>query len=117
VQGGIEKMKHIELIKNLQLDGGHIPAGDVELNRLYDGPNRTIVEVRLSNSGILKRHHADVPITVLCLSGNGVFSAGEDLSDSQAMEPGTLITLDAKVEHEVVANGDLHLIVSKFKAN
>ena len=107
-------MKHIELLGEL---GSYIdvdPGEDKVVNQLYDGAFRRIVEVRLRNNGVLSRHHAAVPITVYCVSGTGIFSAGADLEDSQDLRAGTLITLEAGVEHEVIADPELHILVSKF---
>ena len=110
-------MKHIKLIKQFELETGHGQDGDKSVSLLFDGTFRKLVEVRLQNSAILSRHHADVPITVYCVSGNGVFSAGEDLEDTQVLKAGTLITLETGVEHEVLAEPDLHILVTKFLAN
>ncbi len=110
-------MRTIEWIKDLDL--GNLTdsenSKDLDVSQLYDGPFRKLVEIRLRNSATLSKHKANEPITVLCLSGKGVFRAGLELQDIQALQPGTLITLDASVEHEVVAEPDLHLIVTKFK--
>lgn len=108
-------MKNIELIKNLELDPKTLPAKDLEVDHLYDGSFGKIVEIRLQNGAVLSRHKADEPITVMCVSGRGVFRAGSDLEDSLEMRAGTLITLEAGVEHEAAANPALHLIVTKFK--
>ena len=110
-------MEQIVLIKDLGL--GTTTGGiqrDLEVNELFNGPFRRLIEVRLKNHAVLKRHKADVPITVLCLSGLGTFKAGIDLKDSQNLMTGTLLTLEADIEHEVVADPDLHILVTKFKA-
>ena len=106
-------MKHIELLGELTADGDH--AKDKTVDQLYDGAFRRIVAVRLRNGASLSRHHADVPITVYCISGNGKFNAGADLEDSQDLQAGTLITLEAGIEHEVVAEPEIHILVTKFK--
>lgn len=74
-----------------------------------------MVEVTLNDHDILSKHKANEPISVLCLAGSGFFTAGPDLSDRQKLEVGTLITLDAGVEHEVTADEHLRLLVTKFK--
>lgn len=107
-------MKHIELLGELGSDIDDDTSKDKVVNQLYDGAFRRIVEVRLRNNGVLSRHHAAVPITVYCVSGTGIFSAGADLEDSQDLRAGTLITLEAGVEHEVIADPELHILVSKF---
>ncbi|MFM9905218.1 MAG: hypothetical protein ACKVQJ_11685 [Pyrinomonadaceae bacterium] len=108
-------MKYIELIKELEADNGAGPLNDKTVNQLFDGAFRRIVEVRLRNGAVLSRHHADVPITVYCVSGTGVFNAGADLENTQGLKAGTLITIEAGVEHEVIANPELHILVTKFK--
>ncbi|MBK7394160.1 MAG: hypothetical protein IPI64_12830 [Chloracidobacterium sp.] len=108
-------MKHIELLGELETDADGDLARDKVVNQLYDGAFRRIVAVRLRNGADLSRHHADVPITVYCVSGNGKFNAGSDLEDSQDLQAGTLITLEAGVEHEVIADPELHILVTKFK--
>lgn len=44
-----------------------------------------------------------------------VMLSGGDLENVKPLTAGTLITLDANVEHEVTANPDLSLLVTKFK--
>ena len=109
-------MEEIKFIKNLDLTGSSEIAADMEINSLLDAPFRLIVEIVLKNNAVLKRHSADVPITVLCLSGSGIFSAGNDLEDSQEMIAGTLITLEAGIDHELIANPKIHILVTKFQA-
>ncbi len=108
-------MKYIELIKELGVDDGADQLNDKVVNQLFDGSFRRIVEVWLRNGAVLSRHHADVPITVYCVSGAGIFSAGADLEDTQDLRAGTLITLEAGVEHEVIADPEMHILVTKFK--
>ena len=108
-------MKHIELLGELGADADGEQAQHKTVKQLYDGTFRRIVAVRLRNGAVLSRHHADVPITVYCVSGNGKFNAGADLEDSQDLRAGTLITLEAGIEHEVIADPELHILVTKFK--
>ena len=108
-------MKHIELINDFYIGADTTFEKDKEVNQLFDGAFRKLVEVRLQNGAVLSRHKANEPITVFCLSGSGVFRAGQDLEDSQYLRAGTLITLEGGVEHEVVADPALHLLVTKFK--
>ena len=110
-------MEEIKLVKNLDLSGSAETATDMEVNRLLDAPFRLVVEICLKNNAVLKRHSADVPITVLCLSGSGIFSAGIHLEDSLEMIAGTLITLEAGVDHELIADPEIHILVTKFKAS
>ena len=110
-------MTHIELIKDFDLGTQTDFDKDKEVSQLFNGAFRTIIEVRLQNGAILSKHKANEPITVFCLSGKGVFRAGMDLEDSLDLRAGTLLTLDGGVEHEVVADPALHIIVTKFKGS
>ena len=112
-----DNMKHIQLIKNFDSDAASGSLKDMEVSQLFDGAFRKLVEVRLRNGAVLAKHMAKEPITVFCLSGTGVFRAGMNLQDSHDLRAGTLITLDGGIEHEVAAEPDLHLIVTKFKNN
>jgi quercetin dioxygenase-like cupin family protein len=108
-------MNHINLIKNIDLAGSQISEKDKDVSELFNGPFRRLMEVRLRNGATLSKHKAVEPITVLCLSGTGIFTAGADLEESQQIQAGTLITLEGGIEHEVTALPALHLIVTKFK--
>ena len=108
-------MNNIRLIKDFAPGAASEMAKDLEVSELFDGAFRKLIEVRLRSGALLSRHKAKEPITVFCISGNGVFKAGENLEELQALNAGILITLDAGVEHEVVATSELHLIVTKFK--
>ncbi len=108
-------MKTIELLKNLNL--GEIIEGEKnkDVKELFNGSRRRLMEVKLRNGEVLAKHKAVEPITVLCLAGNGVFRAGEGLSDEQILVTGTLITLEGGIDHEVVAQPAIDLLVTKFK--
>ncbi len=108
-------MKKIELIKNLELREISRSEKPKEVKELFNGTRRHLIEVTLRNNAILTRHKAAEPITVLCLAGNGTFRAGHDLEDEEKLVAGTLLTLEAAVEHEVVAEPELRLLITKFK--
>lgn len=108
-------MKNIELIKNLNLSEISESEKSKEVKAIFSGSQRHLIEVKLRNNEILPKHKASEPITVLCLAGTGVFRAGQDLSEECKLVAGTLITLEAGVEHEVVAEPAIDLLVMKFK--
>lgn len=110
-------MKNIQLIREINPNCQSEMIKDLEVVQLFSGPFRQLVEVRLRSGAVLSKHKAKEPITVFCLAGTGVFTAGDDLQESQDLRAGTLITLDANVNHEVTAKPELHLIVTKFKDN
>ena len=108
-------MKSIELLKNLQF--GEISESEKaeEVKEIFNGSRHRLIEIKLRNNEVLAKHKAIEPITVLCLAGKGVFRAGADLSEEQILVAGTLITLEGNVEHEVVAQPAIDLLVTKFK--
>lgn len=111
----IKNMKNIELIENLEFGGEFDSEKDFEARQIFNGKRRQIMEIKLKNNVVLSKHKASEPITVLCLAGKGKFLAGEDLSEEQVLEAGTLITLEADVEHGAVAEPELRLLVTKYK--
>ncbi len=113
---GETKMKNITLVKDLSLSDAADVVKDKSVNQLFDSSFRKIVEVCLRNNAVLLRHRADVPITVYCVSGKGTFTAGKELEESQELHAGILITLEAGIEHEVVADPEIQLLVTKFKS-
>lgn len=110
-------MKKIELIKNLELCEISRSEKNKEIKEIFSGTRRHLIEVTLRSNEILAKHKAAEPITVLCLAGTGVFRAGRNLEEEQKLQAGTLLTLEADVEHEVVAEPELHLLLTKFQAN
>ncbi len=107
-------MKHIELIEKFELGGKISSEKDIEARQLYKGMRRQIMEIKLRNNAVLSKHKASEPISVLCLAGKGKFLAGEDLLEEIDLETGTLLTLEAEVLHEAIAEPDLHILVTKF---
>ena len=108
-------MKAIQVLKTFNLNTNFETDKNKEVKEIFNGAKRRLVEVKLQNGATLPKHKAAEPITVLCLSGSGVFRAGKDLEEEQKLQPGTLITLEAEVEHEVIAEPAINLLVSKFK--
>jgi quercetin dioxygenase-like cupin family protein len=49
------------------------------------------------------------------LSGEGVFRAGENLEEEQKLKAGTLLTLETGIEHEVIAQPEIQILVTKFQ--
>jgi quercetin dioxygenase-like cupin family protein len=106
-------MKNIHLIKEFDLQ--EKIEIQKEVKEIFNGSRRRLVEVKLAGGAVLPKHKAAEPITIFCLAGSGVFRAGKDLEEEQTLRAGTLLTLEGGVEHEVVAESELRLLVSKFK--
>ena len=108
-------MKNIEFLDKFELGKISDSEKSKEVKKVFDGVRRQLISVILRNDEVLAKHKANEPITVFCLAGSGTFRAGKDLEDEQKLEAGTLVTLAAEIEHEVVAEPDIHLLVTKFK--
>ena len=108
-------MKNIEFLDKFELGKISDSEKSKEVKKVFDGVRRQLISVILRNDEVLPKHKANEPITVFCLAGSGTFRAGKDLEDEQKLEAGTLVTLAAEIEHEVVAEPDIHLLVTKFK--
>ncbi len=108
-------MKNITPLGTFDFGGEFHLEKDLEVREVFDGARRKIIEIKINKDAVLAKHKAREPITVLCLSGRGVFRAGANLEDEQQLQAGMLITLEAEIEHEAVAEETLHLLVTKFK--
>jgi len=109
-------MKNIELVKTFELGIISETEKPKEVKEIFSGARRRIIEINLRNGEMLAKHKAREPITIFCLAGSGTFRAGRDLEDEQKLVAGTLITLEAEVEHEVIAEPEIHFLLTKFEA-
>jgi quercetin dioxygenase-like cupin family protein len=110
-------MSNIELIKVFELGEVSETEKPKDVKEIYNGARRRMIEVNLRNGEVLAKHKANEPITVFCLAGKGTFRAGKNLEDEQALTAGTLLTLEPEIEHEVVAEPEIRLLVTKFKTD
>lgn len=108
-------MKNIEAVVQLEFDDTGDSASPKYVKEVLSGPRRSLVEIKLHDNAILPKHKAVEPITVLCLSGSGTFRAGPELEDAQKLSAGTLVTLAPDVQHEIVAEPAVHVLVTKFR--
>lgn len=107
------RMKDLQLLWKFDYSGSE--SGEPMVKEVFNGPRRRPVRVALAAGETLKRHHAAEPIAVLCVSGEGDFLAGTDLEDTVHLSPGTLLTLEQEIDHEVRAKSEMVLLVTKFK--
>ncbi len=108
-------MKTIELLEKFELGGQTNFTKDKEVREIYNGVRRRMVEVKLRENAVLTKHQASEPISVLCLAGKGIFTAGANLEDKLDLSAGVLLTLEGGIPHEVTAEPEIHLLVTKFK--
>ncbi len=104
----------INLIKKLSYDSEFSHSKTLEINLIFDGDRRKILEIEITNGDKLKKHRAIEPITILCLSGKGTFYAGEELEESLELAAGTLITLEPNIQHEIEAQPNIRLLLTKY---
>ena len=80
---------------------------DKQVDPLFTGPRRKIIQITLRNNAILAAHKAPVPITIQCISGHGAVQG-------VPLAPGTLITLEANEEHDVQALPEVSILLTQF---
>lgn len=107
----------MEILKKIELGKIADSEKNKEVTKIFDGERRQVIEIILRNGEILSKHKAQEPITVFCLAGNGKFSAGANLEESAALSAGVLLTLDGGIEHEVSAQPEIKILLTKFKQN
>ncbi len=101
-------MKQLKLKTQIQ-DGKNI-----EVEALFDGARRKIVQITLRQSAILKAHKAAEPITIQCVVGEGILLDVEKEVEFD-LEPGVLVTVEPNVVHEIRAKPKVSILLSRFK--
>ena len=97
---------------NLQTEIGQ--GKDTEVNLLFDGARRKIMQITLRRNAILKAHQAAEPITVQCVAGAGDF-LDVRRNEIYKLTAGVLITVEPEVVHEVRALPEDSILLTKFK--
>ncbi len=100
---------------NIEIAGAHASDKELEVREVINDDRRRVLEISIRASGVLKRHRAAEPITVLCVKGEGRFSAGAELDEIVALTNGTIVALGPDIDHEVNADTDLRILVTRFK--
>ncbi len=101
-------------MKKLNLQTAIGEGKDIESSLLFDGARRKIMQITLRRNAVLKAHQAAEPITVQCVAGVGELL---DVSENEIhkLSPGALVTVEAKVVHEVRASPEVSILLTKFK--
>jgi len=87
---------------------------DTEVTLLFDGARRKIMQIILRRNHVLKAHQAAEPITIQCIAGAGdLFDVSKN--EIYKLSPGVLITVEAKVVHEVRALPEVSILLIRFK--
>lgn len=91
-----------------------IPEGkDRQVDLLFEGPRRKLIQITLRNGAVLAKHTAPVPITIQGLAGKGTLFVGEG-REAVALEPGVLVTLEPNVPHEIQASPAVSFLLTQF---
>lgn len=92
-----------------------VSGSDKKVQEVVNLPHCRILRVSLKNNDVLTKHRSAEPISVLCLDGGGYFKIGREGERVERLKSGTLVTLSEGIDHEVVADPDVVLLVTKFK--
>ncbi|MBI3756348.1 MAG: hypothetical protein HY267_00070 [Deltaproteobacteria bacterium] len=83
-----------------------------EVQTLFADAWRRLVVIRLRNNAILAAHSAVTPITIQCVLGAGTLNVEQT---QYALTPGVIVPVGAHVEHSVVAEPEIALLVTFFR--
>lgn len=86
---------------------------DRQVDLLFEGTRRKLIQITLRNGAILAKHSAPVPITIQCIAGEGTLFAGE-AREMVALEPGALVTIEPTIVHEIQANPAVSILLTQF---
>lgn len=85
---------------------------DREVQTLLADSWRKLVLIYLRNGALLADHSARVPITIQALLGKGTLRVGDGVF---TLSPGVIIPVDAHVQHNVLAEPEVALLVTFFR--
>lgn len=88
---------------------------DKEIKLLFEGARRKIVQLTLRNEMNLKWHSVSEPITIQCIAGEGeMLIKSEDQTDTLKLLPGTFITLDPLIDHDIIGKPSVSILLIRF---
>ena len=105
-----DKGDHMKTL-NLKTEIG--PGKDHQVDVLFEGPRRKIVQITLRNNAILESHKAIEPITIQCVAGKGTLTVGDEKRPLELV-PGVLVTIEPKTVHEIHSHPAVSILLSKF---
>ncbi len=88
---------------------------DKEVKMLFKGERRKIVQLTLRNEKRLEQHSVKEPFILQCIAGKGELIIGEgENSESIELLPGTLVTVEANVLHDVVSQPAISILLIRL---
>ncbi len=103
-------------VKTLNLRTEIGEGADKQVEILFEGPRRKIVQITLRHDAILDAHKAGEPITIHCIAGTGTLIVGEERR-SLELVPGALVTIEPNTIHEIRSRPSVSVLLSKFAEN
>ncbi len=110
VSTATEKGEQMKIL-NMKTTIGEGSNREVEV--LFEGPRRKIVQITLRNNGILSSHKATEPITIQCISGKGKLSVGDNKKIVDLVA-GVIVTIESNILHEIISEPEISVLLSKF---
>lgn len=86
-----------------------------EVNLLFEGERRKIAQLTLRNGTNLRWHSVAEPITIQCIAGEGELQIKiEEKTDTLKLIPGTLVTLESLVDHDIIGKPSVSIVLIRF---
>ena len=88
---------------------------DKEVKMLFEGERRKIAQLTLRNETRLESHSVEEPFILQCIAGKGelIIDDGET-AESIELLPGTYITVEANVVHDVVSQPAISILLIRL---
>jgi quercetin dioxygenase-like cupin family protein len=88
---------------------------DKEVNMLFKGEGRKIVQLTLRNEMRLEQHSVKEPFILQCIAGKGELIIGDgETAETVELLPGTFVTVEANVMHDVVSQPAISIILIRL---
>ena len=88
---------------------------DKEVIMLFEGERRKIVQLTLRNEMRLESHSVKEPFILQCIAGKGELIIGEgETAESIELLPGTYVTVEANILHDVVSQPAISILLIRF---
>ncbi len=100
-------------MKQLPLRMNIAEGKDREVELLFEGVRRKLMQITLRNSAMLARHAVPVPITIQCIAGAGTLFVGEP-RESVVLSPGVFVTIEPGVVHEIESCPAVSILLTQF---
>ena len=104
-------MRAEETMKTMTIATAIQAGEEQEVVKVYETTWTRILQITLRNGKTLSAHTAKEPVTIHCISGEGVLVVGEQRIELKA---GVIVALEPNVTHAVEAKPAVSLLVTRF---